>query len=177
MAPLREGPRDANEKKKVTWFAMMILLPNIAVNAFGEDEGVRYHHTLTAGVAANEVISENGDQISFSAGFDYLYRLSPKWEVGFQLDLNYDRSFEHHESDAVVPIVSYSVTDRLPVFFGIGLERERSTGETEWLARAGFEYSFFLDGDQHVALLPGSLIDFLDGEVFLSVVLAIGYSF
>ena len=97
--------------------------------------------------------------------------------MGFQLDLNYDRSFEHHESDAVVPIVSYSVTDRLPVFLGIGLERERSTGETEWLARFGFEYSFFLDSDQQVALLPGSFIDFLDGEVFLSVVLAIGYSF
>jgi hypothetical protein len=52
-------------------------------------------------------------------GFDYLYRLDSKWELGFQLDLNYDRTFKHqeghHESDAIVPIVSYSVTDRLPV--------------------------------------------------------------
>ncbi len=72
----------------------------------------------------------------FSLGFDYLYRLDSKWELGFQLDLNFNRSFEHRESDAIVPIVSYSVTDRLPLFFGVGLERERSTGETKWLEQA-----------------------------------------
>jgi len=162
---------------RVKWVAIVLLLLNPAVSAFGQEEGVRYHHTLTAGVAVNEVISESGDQISMALGFDYLYRLDSKWELGFQLDLNYSRSFEHHESDAIVPIVSYSVTDRLPVFLGVGLERERSTGHIEWLARVGFEYSFFLDKNEQVALLPGSFLDYLDGEVFLSVVLAIGFSF
>ena len=161
----------------VKWATIVFLLVNLAVNAFGKEEGIRYHHTVTAGVAANEVISESGRQISFALGFDYLYRLDSKWELGFQLDLNYDRTFEHHESDAIVPIVSYSVTDRLPVFLGVGLERERSTGETKWLARVGFEYSFFLDEEQQVALLPGSFIDFIDGKVLFSAVLALGYSF
>ena len=113
----------------------------------------------------------------FSLGFDYLYRLDSKWELGFQLDLNFNRSFEHHESDAIVPIVSYSVTDRLPLFFGVGLERERSTGETKWLARSGFEYNFYLDHKQRVSLLPGAFIDFIDGETVFSAVIAIGYSF
>lgn len=157
--------------------AIAFLLANAAVIAFGQEEEVKYRNTVTAGVAVNEVVSESGDQISMALGFDYLYRLNPKWELGFQLDLNYSRGFEDHESDAIVPIVSYSVTERLPVFLGVGIERERHTGHTEWLARVGFEYSLFLDKNQQVALLPGSFIDYLDGEVFFSVVLAIGYSF
>jgi len=148
-----------------------------AVNAFCGDDSIAFHNTVTAGVAVNEVISESGSQVSFALGFDYLYRFHPKWEVGIQLDLNYDRSFEHHESDAVVAIVAYSVTDRLPVFVGAGIERERDSGHTEWLARLGFEYTFFLDKKERVALLPGGFLDYLDGEVFLSALVAIGYSF
>ena len=102
---------------------------------------------------------------------------SGKWEVGFQVDLNYDRSFEHHESDAIVPIISYSITNQLPLFLGVGVERERSTGETETVARVGFEYNFYLDDEQQFTLLPGGFIDFLDGKTVLSAVIALGYSF
>jgi hypothetical protein len=97
--------------------------------------------------------------------------------VGVQLDLNYDRSFEEHESDAVVPIIAYSITDRIPLFLGVGLERERSNGEIEWLARVGSEYTFYLSGNQQVLLLPGAFLDFLHGEVLLSAVIAIGLTF
>lgn len=155
----------------------MIFALTFAVNAFCGEDSIAFHNTVTAGVTANEVISESGEQLSFSLGFDYLYRFHPKWEVGVQLDLNYDRSFEHHESDALVPIVAYSVTDRLPLFVGVGIERERESGHLEWLARLGFEYTFFLDRHERVALLPGGFLDYLDGEVLLSAVVAVGFLF
>ena len=154
----------------------MALALTVSTDVFGSDEEIAFHNTVTAGLAANEVISESGDQLSFALGFDYLYRFHPKWEVGFQVDLNYDRSFDH-ESDSLVPIVAYSVTERLPVFVGVGVERERDTGHTEWLARLGFEYTFFLDRNERVMLLPGGFLDYLDGEVLLSAVLAVGYTF
>jgi len=165
---------------RLTWIlgaVVMALALTVPAEVCGGDEEIAFHNTVTAGVAVNEVISESGSQVSFALGFDYLYRFHPKWEVGIQLDLNYDRSFEHHESDAVVAIVAYSVTNRLPVFVGAGIERERDSGHTEWLARLGFEYTFFLDRNERVTLLPGGFLDYLDGEVFLSALVAVGYSF
>ena len=168
------------ENERFIWakrVALALLLLDIVPIASGQDDGVKYRHTVTAGVSASEVTSESGDQRSSTLGFDYLYRLDAKWEVGFQVDRNYDRSFEHHESDAIVPIISYSLTDELPLFLGVGVERVRSTGETETLARVGFEYNFYLDDEQRLTLLPGGFIDFLDGKTVLSAVIALGYSF
>ena len=45
------------------------------------------------------------------------------------------------------------------------------------LARLGFEYTFFLDHHERVALLPGGFLDYLDGEVLLSGVVAVGFLF
>jgi len=54
---------------RVRIVAIGFLLLNIAPNAFGQEEVIRYRHTLTAGVAVGEVISESGDQTSSSLGF------------------------------------------------------------------------------------------------------------
>jgi len=161
----------------VPLLAIGIFLLIFTLNAFGQEEEIRYRHQVTAGVSVGEVVSETGSQNSAALGFDYLYRLNSKWEVGAQFDLNYDRSFEDHDSDAIVAIASYSVTERLPLFFGAGMERERSTGETTWLARAGFEYTFFLDDEKRWSLLPGGFLDFIDGERVVSVVVAVGFVF
>ena len=163
--------------KWVGTVAVVTLALASADDARGGDDTIRFRNTVTAGVTANEVVSESGRQASFSLGFDYLYRFHPKWEVGVQLDLNYDRSFEHHESDALVPIIAYSVTDKLPLFLGVGIEKERDTGDTEWLARLGFEYSFYLDRQERVALLPGGFLDYVGGELVFSAVLALGFQF
>lgn len=157
--------------------AIVIFTLTFAANAFGGDDSIAFHNTVTAGVTANGVISKSGKQLSFSLGFDYLYRFHPKWEAGVQFDLNYDRSFEDHTSDAMVAIVAYSVTDRLPLFFGVGIERDRDSGHLEWLARLGFEYTFFLDRNERVALLPGAFLDVLEDEVLFSGVLAVGFLF
>jgi hypothetical protein len=52
--------------------------------------------------------------------------------------------FEELEAYAVVPIVAYSVTDRIPVFFGMGVEQNRATKHSEMLVRLGDEYSIYL---------------------------------
>ena len=161
-----------SSKATIVFFSL-----TVAANAFGGDDSIVFHNTVTAGVTANGVITKSGEQLSFSLGFDYLYRFHPKWEAGVQFDLNYDRSFEDHTSDAMVAIVAYSVTDRLPLFFGVGIERDRDSGHLEWLARLGFEYTFFLDRNERVALLPGAFLDVLKDEVLFSAVLAVGYSF
>lgn len=156
---------------------MGVLMLGLPLDCLGQDDQIEYRNTVTAGVTANGVISESGKQKTYSLGFDYLYRLNPKWELGLQLDLNYDRSFEEHESDAIVPIAAYAVTARLPLFIGVGLERDRDTGDTEWLARVGFEYSFFLDQNRRVSLLPGCFIDVIHQEVLFSGVIAFGFAF
>ncbi len=77
----------------------------------------------------------------------------------------------------MVPIVAYSVTSRVPLFFGVGLEHERTTNDNEPLVRLGGEYSIFLTKDERLMLLPGGFVDWIDGDVSASVVLALGYTF
>jgi len=137
---------------------------------------VQYRHTVSGGISVGKVIG--GDSPSTTqAGFDYLYRLNLKWEVGVQLDLIYERGFGDFEAYAVVPIVAYSINSRIPLFFGVGLEHERATDDNEPLVRLGSEYSIFLRKDQRLILLPGGFVDFIDGDVNASVVLALGYTF
>ena len=157
--------------------AIVIFAQTFPLYAFCGEDPIAFHNTVTAGVTANGIVSESGKQLTFSLGFDYLYRFHPKWEAGVQFDLNYDRSFEDHTSDAMVAIVAYSVTDRLPLFFGVGIERDRDSGHLEWLARLGFEYTFFLDRNERVALLPCAFLDVLEDEVLFSGVVAGGFVF
>ena len=69
-------------RAKTVAVALALLLLDIVPIASGQDDDVTYRHTVTAGVSASEVTSESGDQRSSTLGFDYLYRLDAKWEVG-----------------------------------------------------------------------------------------------
>jgi hypothetical protein len=110
-------------------------------------------------------------------GADFMYRFSPKWEVGVQVDFNFLKGLDNFEGYSVVTVVAYSVTDRLNAFMGAGVEHRKESGENELLARLGGEYSIFLNKKQRFMLLPGGFIDFVGGESFVSVVLAVGYTF
>jgi opacity protein-like surface antigen len=141
-----------------------------------EESAVQYRNTVSGGISVGKVIG--GDSPSTTqVGFDYLYRLNPKWEVGVQLDLVYERGFGDFEAYSVVPIVAYSINSRLPLFFGVGLEHERTTNDNEPLVRLGGEYSIYLTKDERLMLLPGGFVDWIDGDVSASVVLALGYTF
>ena len=68
-----------------------------------------------------------------------MYRFSPKWETGVQLDFNFHEAFEHFEGFSVVPVVAYTVTDRLTAFVGAGVDHVNESGHNKFLARLGGE--------------------------------------
>ncbi len=135
-----------------------------------------YRHTVSLGPSVGTLVSGDGPRTA-SVGLDYLYRLNRKWEIGVQIDFNYGPRFESYEGAAFVPIASYEFVNRLPVFFGAGIERRRNTDETEAVVRAGFEYVIFLDDRKRFTFLPGGFVDYVDGEVIVSGVLALGLAF
>lgn len=47
----------------------------------------------------------------------------------------------------------------------------------KYLVRLGSEYTFYLTKSERLKLLPGGFLDWIDGEINASVVLAPGYTF
>lgn len=141
-----------------------------------EEPAVQFHHTVTGGLSVGKLVGGDSPATS-QMGFDYLYRLNPTWEFGIQLDLVYERGFGEFEAYAVVPIVAYSVTDRFPLFFGVGFEHGKSTNHNEPLVRLGGEYTIYLSKNKQFMLLPGGFLDWIDGEINASLVVALGYTF
>ncbi len=157
--------------------ATLILLLCIGAPAWCQEESeLTYRHSVSLGASVGTQISADGTRTA-SEGLDYLYRLNRKWEIGVQSDFNYGPKFEGYEGSAIVPVASYEIIDRLPVFFGAGVEHRRHTDETNALVRAGFEYVIFLDEKRRFTFLPGGFVDYIDGEVIVSGVLAIGVAF
>ena len=159
-----------------TTLALVILFLSQGTALAEEEHEVMFHHAISAGPSVAKVISGGGEESS-GFGVDYLYRINPHWEIGAQFDLNYGDFFDGFESYAVVPIVSYSVTPNLPIFFGAGVEHRRDTSENELILRAGFEYSIPLDDDGKWVLLPGGFLDYIDDDYSASIVVAVGYNF
>lgn len=139
-----------------------------------EEQETVLHNNLSFGPSYAKVITGGGETASL--GLDYLYRFNPKWELGVQFDFNYDTSFDEFESWAIVPIVTYSITEGFPIFVGAGIEHRRETDEDEFLLRAGFEYAIPLGKSGHWDLLPGGFVDYIDNEWAATVVVAVGYS-
>ena len=76
-------------------------------------------NTFTVGLGR---ASELRSGASFSnIGFDYLRRLNPKWELGVQLDIDWEKDFVQFEGVQVAGIVAFSVTQKWPVFAGLVL--------------------------------------------------------
>lgn len=140
------------------------------------DTGIVTRYTISTGPSVVFDLSGEGDPAT-SWGADFMYRFNPKWEAGLQLDLNFHKGFKRFEGYSLVPVAAYSVTERFNAFIGTGVEHRRETGDNEFLVRVGGEYSIFLNKEQSAMLLPGAFVDFVDGEFFASVVLAIGYTF
>ena len=160
------------------WLAMpglLFCLPPVWSQT-ADESAIEYHHTVSGGPSVGQVI--DSDLPSTSAfGFDYLYRFHPKWEVGVQFDFVFEKGYGDFEAYSVVPIVAYSITDRVPVFFGVGVDHAESTDDYEPLVRLGAEYTLYLTKDKRLLLLPGGFVDWIDGEVNASLVLALGYTF
>jgi len=141
-----------------------------------EDAAIRFHNTVTAGLAISKTFAGDDPRTS-EVGFDYLYRFKPRWEVGVQVDFVFEKSFGEREARIIVPIAAYSITDRIPLFFGVGVEHRRATDENEPVVRLGSEYTIFLDKQERLLLLPGGFLDWVDGNLSFSAVLALGNLF
>ena len=166
-----------NLGKKFAQAAALVLSLGTGTSALGQEGSEpMYRHTVSLGTSVGTLISEGGTRTA-SEGLDYLYRLNRKWEIGVQFDFNYGPKFEGYEGAALVPVASYEVVNRLPVFFGAGVEHRRHTDETNALLRAGFEYVIFLDDRKRFSFLPGGFVDYIDGEVIVSAVIAVGVAF
>jgi hypothetical protein len=133
-------------------------------------------NTVTVSTGRGHPINE-GPEVFGAIGSDYLRRLSPRWEVGIQFDWNFSESFGEFEGIAVVPIVAYSITDRFPVFGGIGAEHDLNHSATALLVRLGGEYTFYLGRAHRFAFLPGGFVDYIEQEFLVSGVLALGVFF
>ena len=79
--------------------------------------------------------------------------LTGRWELGVQLDVDFDREDSGADALLVTPVVSYAITERWPVFAGAGIvfEGEHATG----FARVGSEYTFPLDRRGRWFVAPG----------------------
>lgn len=163
-------------RRLTTALLSLALVTSVPASADDEDHEFMFRNAISAGPSVAKAISGGGEESS-GFGVDYLYRISPHWEIGAQFDLNYGEFFDNLKGYSVVPIISYSVTERFPIFLGAGVEHRRDTNENELILRAGFEYSIPLDDGGKWVLLPGGFLDYIDDDYSVSIVVAVGYNF
>ena len=128
-------------------------------------------NTVTVGVGRAHHIT--GSESFSNLGFDYLRRFNPKWEWGIQLDLDWEKNFVEFEGVQVAGIIAYSITQKWPVFGGLGIANEEE--HTEGFIRVGTEYTFFLDKKKRLFIAPGTFLDTNKDGVTPSLLLALGW--
>jgi len=166
----------ANRCVAVAACILILLFSRTALAQSGENSPIQYRNTVSVGLSAGRVPGNDG-AASSEIGADWLYRWNPKWETGIQLDLGFEQGYGAFESYTLVTIVSYTITDRVPFFFGVGFEHSKESGDNEFVVRVGTEYTFYLSADQRIMLIPGAFVDRVAGETNVSLALAIGYTF
>lgn len=102
--------------------------------------------------------------VSFSnIGFDYLRRLDPKWELGLQLDIDWENNFVQFEGVQLAAIVAFSITNKWWVFAGFGSAGEEA--HSEGFFRIGTKYTFFIGKKQMFFIALGSSVDITLNDV------------
>lgn len=165
-----------NVKNLIALVVVVAVVAPTTVFSADDDDDSYFRHTVSTGPSAVFPISGESERSS-AVGVDYMHRFNPKWEVGVQFDFNFLKGYDGFEGYSVVPVVAYSVTERLNTFMGAGVEHSEESGENEFLGRLGAEYAVFLNKQKQLMLLPGGFVDFVGGDSFLSIVLAVGYTF
>ena len=129
--------------------------------------------TISMGRSRGEV--DNGvEELTRAIGADYMRRIAGKWEIGVQVDLDFDRKGSGAKALLITPVVAYAITDRWPVFLGAGVVFEED--ETGAFARLGSEFAFPLDRKRRWFVAPGVFLD-IGSDVTPSLMLALGHNF
>lgn len=134
-------------------------------------------HTITVSTGRSLEIGEAWATLPRAFGFDYLYRITPQWEVGVQGDLVWEDHYRGLDLLAGVVVAAYSITPRWPVFAGLGVEHDLTHGVTDVIGRVGTEFTFFLNEAETLAILPGGFVDVSRHTVTPSLVIAFGFFF
>lgn len=129
--------------------------------------------TVSMGRSRGEI--EHGvEEVTSAIGADYMRRVKGRWELGVQVDVDFDRNGSGAEAFLVTPVVSYAITERWPVFLGAGVAFEED--HTLGFLRAGTEFAFPLDKKRRWFIAPGVFLD-VGSEVTPSVMIALGHNF
>jgi len=128
-------------------------------------------NTFTVGIGR---ASELRSGATFSnIGFDYLRRIHRKWELGLQLDIDWQKDFVDFEGVQLALIAAYSITQKWPVFAGFGVAGEEDNHK-EGFFRVGTEYTFFIGKKEMFFIAPGAFMDVTTNDVTPSVMIALG---
>lgn len=128
--------------------------------------------TVSMGRSRNDTFSQPTEIIR-AVGSDYMRRVKGPWELGVQLDVDFDRDGSGADAFLVTPVLAYAITPRWPVFLGAGVAFEHE--HTDIFGRLGTEYMFPFGGKGWFVGL-GAFVD-VSSDVTPSVMLALGRVF
>jgi len=168
---------------KNTYFLVFIFISSFI---FAQEEEKETKHIVTAafgytfipkGTSHN---SESKDGVFVpSVGFDYFYKIKPKWEIGIMTDFEFgeyiifSENLNRKNAIVVVAVGSFAITKSLNIFAGGGMEFEQEHSIP--IIRLGTEYSFKIKKGWVIA--PGIFFDIKEGYDTWSFSLAFGKEF
>lgn len=174
----------------VRWIAivgLIALLPILSVAEESESETgeVWRRQKLTVSVGYTYVPkgaeNKEDDEGVFvpTAGIDYFYSVSRKWEIGLMFDVEFkeyvipDKDLHRHNSIALAVVAGYELLPSWSVLAGGGVEIEET--ENLPLVRVGTEYEFRPGGSWIIA--PGLIFDIKEEYTSIEIVLGAGMEF
>ena len=150
----------------------LVLLATLGMpGALRAQEDAERLNTVTVSIGRSRDVDEGVEEIVRAIGADYLRKIASRWEVGVQLDVDFN---DGADAVLVTPVVAFSITERWPVFAGIGVEFAHD--HQQGFGRVGTEYVFPLGKRSPWFLAPGTFLDIGD-DVTPSVMVALGLSF
>tara|TARA_R110002050_G_scaffold195593_1_gene330459 strand:+ start:68171 stop:68698 length:528 start_codon:yes stop_codon:yes gene_type:complete len=114
-----------------------------------------------------------------SIGFDYFYRIAPKWEIGTMIDLELsdylilEKDLEREKALVVAVLGAYKLTKHINVFAGGGIELENHHNLAVF--RFGTEYIHYFNNGW--ILGPAFFYDIKEGYDTWSLAVAFGKEF
>ncbi len=177
---------------RLIWI-LLFLIPHITI-AQEEEAGERemeseseelrhfislsFGYTYIPGGAEVDATEADGFLVP-SVGFDYMYKLAPRWEIGTMMDVELDhylvvdKDLERENAFIAAVIGLYKVTPRFSLFAGGGMEFEHN--ENLAVLRVGADSPIPLGRDWILA--PTLIFDFKEGYDTWSLAVSIGKEF
>jgi len=171
---------------------ILFVLPQIAiaqeeeVEGEGEGEGEELRHFISLSFGYTYIpdgaelgTTEADGFLVPSVGLDYMYKVTPRWEIGIMMDIELDhylvvdKELERENAFIAVLVGLYKVSPRFSLFAGGGIEIE--SNENLAVLRVGADTPIPIGREWILA--PTLIFDFKEGYDTWSFALAIGKEF